>query len=72
MRRCYGYHIISCNCGGDLCVCGRDGDECMGCQDCHEDDADDYNPDACPECGSDEGNAPICSVCGYLLLDDDD
>ncbi|QIX61845.1 hypothetical protein HER32_11900 [Hymenobacter sp. BT18] len=92
MRRCHGYHIQSCHCGGDLCLCGRDGEECMGCPDCEgdgsedssepdaapagtyrwhdEDDGDDFNPDACPECGSDEAGALICSQCGCILIDD--
>ena len=94
MRRCYGYHVISCDCGGDLCVCGRDGEQCLGCPDCHNDgsedspdpdaapagtygwdddeDPDDFNPDACPVCGSDEAGAVICSACGHILIDDDD
>ena len=75
-NRCHGYGTLTCHCGGDLCVCGLDGVECLGCPDCEpndeEDDDDDFNPDACPVCGSNEGNAPICSMCGHILLGDDD
>ncbi|MBX0290975.1 hypothetical protein K3G63_11025 [Hymenobacter sp. HSC-4F20] len=57
-------------------VCGtRIGKDAWLCADCREDDdtdADDFNPDACPECGSDEAGAVICSECGHILVDDDD
>jgi hypothetical protein len=32
--RCNGDGIIDCFCGGDLCVCGLDGDQCPGCEEC--------------------------------------
>lgn len=39
--RCGGHGYTRCYCGGDLCVCGNDGEiECYGCCDCEgEDDA---------------------------------
>ncbi len=46
---CSGTGTILCNCGGDLCVCGLDGSECPGCQNCF--DYDDFD---CYQCG-DEG-----------------
>lgn len=33
--RCDGYGTIICHCGGDICVCGLDGEECF-CQKCHD------------------------------------
>jgi hypothetical protein len=32
--RCEGSRFIVCYCGGDLCVCGLDGEDCLGCDDC--------------------------------------
>jgi len=68
----FGYGTLSCHCGGDLCVCGRDGEECFGCPDCEPCDDDDFNPDTCPDCGRDEAGGVICSNCGRILVDDDD
>lgn len=31
---CEGTGFLICNCGGDLCVCGMDGEPCPGCEDC--------------------------------------
>jgi hypothetical protein len=40
---CDGYGMLSCECGGDLCVCGADGEDCYGCEKCADrDDDDDY------------------------------
>jgi hypothetical protein len=43
-RRCQGYGTLTCYCGGDLCVCGLDGEECPGCPDCEglEEEQEDY------------------------------
>ena len=42
--RCGGMGIRNCECGGDLCVCGNNGEaECIGCPDCEgleEDEVD--------------------------------
>lgn len=35
---CDGYGSMVCHCGGDLCVCGEDGDQCIGCEKCDRDD----------------------------------
>ena len=32
--RCNGWGDIRCRCGGDLCVCGCDGELCGGCERC--------------------------------------
>jgi hypothetical protein len=39
---CDGFGIIRCRCGGDLCLCGLDQEQCEGCGAC---DPDDYDPD---------------------------
>lgn len=31
---CDGYGTMVCHCGGDLCVCGTDGEDCFGCEKC--------------------------------------
>lgn len=31
---------LMCNCGGDLCVCGMDGEPCPGCEMCWDDEDD--------------------------------
>ncbi len=47
-ERCGGHGWMSCYCGGDLCVCGNQGEiECDGCEDCEPDrdegeDVDDH------------------------------
>lgn len=42
-ERCDGHGWITCNCGGDLCICGNGGDiECDGCEDCEPSDDEDY------------------------------
>lgn len=34
-ERCGGLGWMSCHCGGDMCVCGNQGEvECYGCEDC--------------------------------------
>lgn len=48
-RTCGGTGMLRCDCGGDFCVCGWNGEaECDGCADCEgEDDGwgdDDYPP----------------------------
>lgn len=64
-RRCEGYGTLACDCGGDLCVCGLDGEQCPGCPDCDlNDDADaDYFGNGICGCGeplTDYGNCPYC------------
>lgn len=45
-NRCGGHGWIRCYCGGDLCVCGNQGEiECYGCPDCEGDDDDDWHPE---------------------------
>jgi hypothetical protein len=40
--RCGGSRTLHCFCGGDLCVCGNQGEvECPGCPDCNYGDFDD-------------------------------
>lgn len=44
---CDGYGTMVCHCGGDLCVCGTDGEDCFGCEKCahlEDDDSDDLMP----------------------------
>lgn len=31
---CDGSGILACRCGGDFCLCGTDGEECPGCDEC--------------------------------------
>lgn len=56
-RTCNGYGTLLCHCGGDLCVCGRDGEECPGCPDCEavereaEDEEEQRWQEAERECG---------------------
>lgn len=38
---CDGWGGLVCYCGGDNCVCGMDGEECPGCDECRNDDCDD-------------------------------
>lgn len=37
-RGCEGYGFVICFCGGDLCVCGLDGQLCPGCNECKWED----------------------------------
>lgn len=39
---CNGLGTLDCYCGGDLCVCGMDGQDCFGCEKCEDRDGDDY------------------------------
>lgn len=41
---CSGSGIMRCHCGGDLCVCGDDGEQCVGCENCERFD-DEYEED---------------------------
>lgn len=34
---CGGFGFVVCWCGGDLCVCGLDGEACPGCDECKGD-----------------------------------
>lgn len=34
---CGGTGWLNCFCGGDTCVCGEEGAECPGCEDCEAD-----------------------------------
>jgi hypothetical protein len=46
VSRCGGKGWIRCHCGGDLCVCGNQGEiECYGCPDCDQDDDECYPED---------------------------
>jgi hypothetical protein len=39
---CGGLGVLTCYCGGDLCICHNHGEvECLGCADCDNDDCDD-------------------------------
>ncbi len=38
MPYCDGWGTIVCYCGGDLCVCGMDGESCPGCDECKQTD----------------------------------
>lgn len=38
---CDGWASLVCYCGGDLCVCGMDGEDCPGCEECESDPYDD-------------------------------
>lgn len=40
-KGCDGWGFFACFCGGDLCVCGADGETCPGCPDCEECDPED-------------------------------
>jgi hypothetical protein len=42
---CDGYGMLVCHCGGDLCVCGEDGQDCYGCEKCAGRDEDEYLED---------------------------
>lgn len=43
---CGGSGTITCECGGDFCVCHHHGEyECPGCDDCRDHDFDDCWPD---------------------------
>jgi hypothetical protein len=44
---CDGYGSLVCHCGGDLCVCGSDGEQCIGCEKCERED-DYYEDDPAP------------------------
>ncbi len=66
-RRCYGYGSLSCHCGGDLCVCGLDGEECLGCPDCEREEEDEEAnrmPD-CEQCGGEVTPSGFCPLCQY-------
>lgn len=40
---CQGWGIFICNCGGDTCFCGLDGEPCPGCPECQKNiDEDEY------------------------------
>ncbi len=41
-QTCYD-GTISCECGGDLCVCGADGQDCLGCEKCEGRDDQDFD-----------------------------
>lgn len=41
---CSGLGVLTCHCGGDLCVCHNHGEvDCYGCADCVHPDDDDYD-----------------------------
>jgi hypothetical protein len=42
---CSGTGFVVCFCGGDLCVCGLDGQECMGCHECSRVVDEDWSQD---------------------------
>ena len=43
---CGGSGILHCYCGGDICVCGNQGEiECAGCEDCELDEDDHFEED---------------------------
>lgn len=58
--RCDGFGMLLCRCGGDLCVCGDDGEDCYGCEKCEGRDEDVDAADEWPvsvhhQCGSNQG-----------------
>ncbi len=69
---CGGWQVLSCKCGGDLCVCGLDGEDCPGCLDCNygyedEDESDYCDCVSCSGTGRvEESRCPVCLGAGYL------
>lgn len=50
-ERCGGGGYIRCYCGGDLCVCGNQGEiDCVGCEDCDPDEDWDDELADCEDC----------------------
>lgn len=50
---CDGYGMMVCHCGGDLCVCGTDGEDCLGCEKCDREDEEEYDVnDQTPSAGN--------------------
>lgn len=51
---CDGYGMLVCHCGGDLCVCGEDGQDCYGCEKCAGRDEEDFEDEPrqtwCDDC----------------------
>lgn len=46
---CDGYGTLVCHCGGDLCVCGDDGQDCFGCEKCDRPDDEYLEDDPAPD-----------------------
>jgi hypothetical protein len=74
-RTCGGTGWLNCECGGDFCVCKLNGGtDCLGCEDCREQDEadelgdeDDFNGICgCGEFLTSYGNCPICEP-SYLV-----
>lgn len=64
-RRCHGYGTLECYCGGDMCVCGLDGEQCLGCPDCEglhdeEEAQDDFFYCPCGALLSEQNNPQQC------------
>jgi len=38
---CFGYGFLTCDCGGGVCLCGLDGEDCPGCSGCQDYDDED-------------------------------
>lgn len=61
---CDGFGSLVCHCGGDLCVCGTDGEPCPGCEECESDyfdEDEDYSDE-------EEYMIPGCCFPDYCLM----